>query len=184
MGDTRIHTLTPILTLSHTQTPRDVRSLYNADGTLCDTASIPLGGRGYIGAYSPEARRERIERFLAKRDKRVWTKKVKYDVRKNFADSRLRVKVRLRCGVVQSDLCMFENCACSTVAFCISDSFLSLTSLSLPTLSLPLLSSPFLPSPFLSLSYPLSFITSFPSFYSPSNCLLHFLYLLSVGSIC
>ena len=49
---------------------------------------------GYVGAYSPEARRERIERFLAKRDKRVWTKKVKYDVRKNFADSRLRVKVR------------------------------------------------------------------------------------------
>ena len=47
-----------------------------------------------LGAYSPEARRERIERFLAKRDKRVWTKKVKYDVRKNFADSRLRVKVR------------------------------------------------------------------------------------------
>lgn len=69
-------------------------SLYNPDGTLCDAASLPLGGRGYVGAYSPEARRERIERFLAKRDKRVWTKKVKYDVRKNFADSRLRVKVR------------------------------------------------------------------------------------------
>ena len=68
-------------------------SLYNPDGTLCDAASLPLGGRGYVGAYSPEARRERIERFLAKRDKRVWTKKVKYDVRKNFADSRLRVKV-------------------------------------------------------------------------------------------
>lgn len=78
------------------------RSLYNSDGTLCDTASIPLGGRGYVGAYSPEARRERIERFLAKRDKRVWTKKVKYDVRKNFADSRLRVKVRRERGSVMS----------------------------------------------------------------------------------
>ena len=77
------------------------RSLYNSDGTLCDTASIPLGGRGYVGAYSPEARRERIERFLAKRDKRVWTKKVKYDVRKNFADSRLRVKVS-----ETADLCL------------------------------------------------------------------------------
>jgi hypothetical protein len=58
---------------------------------------------GYIGSYSPEARRERIARFVAKRDKRVWTKKVKYDVRKNFADSRLRVKVGDRslciCGV-------------------------------------------------------------------------------------
>ena len=66
-------------------------SLYNPDGSH---SNPPLPqGRGYVGAYSPEARRARIERFLAKRDKRVWTKKVKYDVRKNFADSRLRVKV-------------------------------------------------------------------------------------------
>lgn len=48
----------------------------------------------YIGVYSPEARRKRIQRFLEKRKKRVWTKKVKYDVRKNFADSRMRVKGR------------------------------------------------------------------------------------------
>ena len=32
--------------------------------------------------------------FYEKRKQRVWTKKVKYDVRKNFADSRLRVKGR------------------------------------------------------------------------------------------
>lgn len=70
-------------------------SLYNP-GDIPPTASKPLGSRGYVGAYSPEARRARIERFLAKRHKRVWTKKVKYDVRKNFADSRLRVKVRVR----------------------------------------------------------------------------------------
>ena len=49
---------------------------------------------GWVGAYSPESRKIRIERFMAKRDNRVWTKKVKYDVRKNFADSRLRVKGR------------------------------------------------------------------------------------------
>lgn len=48
----------------------------------------------YIGAYSPDARRKRIQRFLEKRKRRVWTKKVKYDVRKNFADSRMRVKGR------------------------------------------------------------------------------------------
>lgn len=47
-----------------------------------------------VGAYSPESRRKRIERYLEKRKRRVWTKKVKYDVRKNFADSRLRVKGR------------------------------------------------------------------------------------------
>ena len=50
--------------------------------------------QGYVGAYSPEQRKKRIERFVEKRSRRVWTKKVKYDVRKNFADSRLRVKGR------------------------------------------------------------------------------------------
>mmetsp|Transcript_18929 Transcript_18929/g.31620 ORF Transcript_18929/g.31620 Transcript_18929/m.31620 type:complete len:542 (+) Transcript_18929:99-1724(+) len=49
---------------------------------------------GYVGTYSPEARKERINRFNEKRKNRVWTKKVKYDVRKNFADSRIRVKGR------------------------------------------------------------------------------------------
>ena len=48
----------------------------------------------WVGAYSPPSRKIRIERFLAKRNHRVWVKKVKYDVRKNFADSRLRVKGR------------------------------------------------------------------------------------------
>jgi hypothetical protein len=47
-----------------------------------------------VGAYSPASRRARIARFMAKRKKRIWTKRVKYDVRKNFADSRLRVKGR------------------------------------------------------------------------------------------
>mmetsp|Transcript_8893 Transcript_8893/g.8799 ORF Transcript_8893/g.8799 Transcript_8893/m.8799 type:complete len:534 (+) Transcript_8893:324-1925(+) len=50
--------------------------------------------RGYVGAYSPAERRRRIERFLEKRRLRVWQKNVKYDVRKNFADSRIRVKGR------------------------------------------------------------------------------------------
>lgn len=49
---------------------------------------------GWVGAYSPDSRKLRIERFLKKRNHRVWTKSVKYDVRKNFADSRLRVKGR------------------------------------------------------------------------------------------
>ena len=57
-------------------------------------ASRRAQGVPMIGAYSPESRRERVDRFVAKRDRRVWKKKVKYDVRKNFADSRLRVKGR------------------------------------------------------------------------------------------
>ena len=41
-----------------------------------------IPGEGYIGIYSPEDRKLRIERFLEKRKHRMWTKKVKYDVRK------------------------------------------------------------------------------------------------------
>ena len=47
-----------------------------------------------VGIYGPEERRARIARFLEKRKRRVWSRKVKYDVRKNFADSRMRIKGR------------------------------------------------------------------------------------------
>jgi hypothetical protein len=67
----------------------NLRSSVGADGLL--EVERP---DGWIGAYSPESRTVRIERFLEKRNHRVWTKTVKYDVRKNFADSRLRVKGR------------------------------------------------------------------------------------------
>jgi len=49
---------------------------------------------GQIGAYSPESRQRRIDRFLEKRPLRVWKKRVTYNVRKDFADTRLRVKGR------------------------------------------------------------------------------------------
>lgn len=68
----------------------------HSDGglSMSPSRSPPSGEGKYIGSYSPEARRKRIERFLEKRKRRVWAKKVDYDVRKNFANSRLRVKGR------------------------------------------------------------------------------------------
>ena len=49
---------------------------------------------GNIGKYSPEARKERLRRFMAKRLKRSYTKQTRYQVRTMVADSRLRVKGR------------------------------------------------------------------------------------------
>jgi hypothetical protein len=73
----------------------------------------PPGTRlaGYIGAYSPEQRKLRIEKFLEKRSRRVWTRKVKYDVRKNFADSRLRIKVSFdyQLSWHRTDIISYEN---------------------------------------------------------------------------
>lgn len=49
-------------------------------------------GQRMIGTYTLASRRKLLDRFLEKRKNRTWKKKIKYDVRKNFADSRLRVK--------------------------------------------------------------------------------------------
>jgi hypothetical protein len=55
---------------------------------------VPTDRKHYIGIYSPQARKIRIKKFIEKRKYRMWSKKVKYDVRKSFADSRVRVKGR------------------------------------------------------------------------------------------
>ena len=68
------------------------RRMQNVGVTPINTQSESQ--KKFIGIYSPEARKKRVQRFFEKRKQRVWTKKVKYDVRKNFADSRLRVKGR------------------------------------------------------------------------------------------
>lgn len=47
-----------------------------------------------IGLISIEERRAKIERFMAKRARRCWSRKICYDCRKRVADSRLRVKGR------------------------------------------------------------------------------------------
>jgi hypothetical protein len=52
------------------------------------------GTLGQLGIYPPAIRRMKIERYMEKRKHRVWGKKIKYDVRKNFADSRVRIKGR------------------------------------------------------------------------------------------
>jgi hypothetical protein len=44
--------------------------------------SANAAASGFVGIYSPEDRKQRIMRFLEKRKRRMWTKKVKYDVRK------------------------------------------------------------------------------------------------------
>lgn len=72
----------------------------SADGSL--TLSLELLNKdGRIGIYLPEARRARIARFHAKRSKRIWRKRIKYDCRKKLADSRPRIKGRF---VKRSDM--------------------------------------------------------------------------------
>lgn len=71
-----------------------ILTVISAAATLPDAPFLAVNRMDTIGIYTPEERKRRIERFWEKRRSRVWTKKVKYDVRKNFADSRIRVKGR------------------------------------------------------------------------------------------
>eukprot|EP01041_Mallomonas_annulata_P013552 gene13552-28746_t len=47
-----------------------------------------------IGAYTKEQRKQRIDRFRAKKKRRIWRKQIKYDCRKRLADTRPRIKGR------------------------------------------------------------------------------------------
>jgi hypothetical protein len=51
-------------------------------------------GETRIGAYTKEERQQVLERFRAKKQRRVWRKQIKYDCRKRLADTRPRVKGR------------------------------------------------------------------------------------------
>jgi len=55
---------------------------------------IPMSPAKQVGTLSAEERKRKIERYLEKRKRRSWTKKISYDCRKRVADNRLRVKGR------------------------------------------------------------------------------------------
>lgn len=58
-------------------------------------SSVPSGPpKAQIGPLSREERSAKISRYLAKRQRRVWTRKVIYSCRKKVADTRIRVKGR------------------------------------------------------------------------------------------
>jgi len=94
----------PIVYEQIEQGPREVPSGLGRPRSMSDpNLSVRLddygllhvdGPEGWTGAYSPTSRQMRVDRWKSKRSSRIWVKKVKYDVRKNFAESRLRVKGR------------------------------------------------------------------------------------------
>jgi len=56
------------------------------------SATYNKGGR--IGIYTPKQRSKLLSRWHAKRERRVWRKKIRYNCRKNLADTRIRIKGR------------------------------------------------------------------------------------------
>jgi hypothetical protein len=60
------------------------------------TLSLPIIDQNerLIGSLTRSQRREKIRKYLEKRKRRIWRKKICYDCRKKMADKRLRIKGR------------------------------------------------------------------------------------------
>lgn len=91
----------PVVTTSMIMTQASSSSTLNPT-VGGNTISLELLNKdGRIGIYLPDDRKARIARFHAKRAKRIWRKRIKYDCRKKLADSRPRIKGRF---VKRSDM--------------------------------------------------------------------------------
>ncbi|CAG9310331.1 unnamed protein product [Blepharisma stoltei] len=62
-----------------------------------------------IGTLTYRERQEKIKKYIEKRRKRSWNKKIAYDCRKKVADNRLRVKGRFVAKDKASGYLHFEN---------------------------------------------------------------------------
>lgn len=62
--------------------------------TPTKSSSTEISTEPAIPSYADETREDKLRRFLMKRKKRNWIRKVYYDCRKKVADSRLRIKGR------------------------------------------------------------------------------------------
>lgn len=92
-------TIPPSASAVSSSTPSLMMPVYrpaapSSSACMFKTPIIPNDGKKRIGAYTIEERRLRIQKYLAKKQRRVWRKKIKYDCRKKLADNRPRIKGR------------------------------------------------------------------------------------------
>jgi hypothetical protein len=62
--------------------------------TFCVLPVKIYNQNGRIGIYTPAERYAIIAKYMRKRNRRVWNKKIRYNCRKSLADRRLRIKGR------------------------------------------------------------------------------------------
>jgi hypothetical protein len=77
--------------LSGMTLPAEVEEYIN-NSKIFHQIKAPIQKR--IGTLTLEERRAKIERYMEKRKRRTWNKRVNYDCRKKVADNRLRIKGR------------------------------------------------------------------------------------------
>lgn len=71
-----------------------VQHSFRSESPLSSESSAIIEGMSRACRYSPEEKKERIERYRSKRNQRNFNKKIKYACRKTLADSRPRIRGR------------------------------------------------------------------------------------------
>jgi hypothetical protein len=84
---------------NHTPNNQDTAGLFTSqDHTLFQTSkSMESLSHRKIGKLNLNERYLKIKRFKEKKQRRIWTKKIFYDCRKQVADKRVRIKGRFIC---------------------------------------------------------------------------------------
>ncbi|KAF2283374.1 hypothetical protein GH714_003625 [Hevea brasiliensis] len=72
----------------------DLQHGHKADSPLSSESSVIIESMSKACKYSPEEKKERIEKYRSKRTQRNFNKKIKYACRKTLADSRPRIRGR------------------------------------------------------------------------------------------
>ncbi|CAN4119006.1 unnamed protein product [Withania somnifera] len=67
---------------------------YRSESPLSNERNSIIEGMNKASKYSPQEKKERIERYRSKRNQRNFNKKIKYECRKTLADSRPRIRGR------------------------------------------------------------------------------------------
>ena len=78
----------------HIVAPTAAAATAATSGAAVPLAGASAGAGSVPGVYSAAERRAKIERYLAKRRRRVWRRNIKYSCRKKLADDRPRFKGR------------------------------------------------------------------------------------------
>ncbi|CAN4119978.1 unnamed protein product [Withania somnifera] len=67
---------------------------YRSESPLSSESNSIIEGMNKASKYSPQEKKERIERYRSKRNQRNFNKKIKYECRKTLADNRPRIRGR------------------------------------------------------------------------------------------
>ncbi|KAJ7980923.1 zinc finger protein CONSTANS-like [Quillaja saponaria] len=70
------------------------RKYHRPETTLSSESNMIIVGMSRACRYSPEEKKERIERYRRRKNQRNFNKKIKYACRKTLADSRPRIRGR------------------------------------------------------------------------------------------